>query len=598
MKQLSSKWQLAFYITIITVLIAIGGYWYYGREKEQIIQQKEKTLTVIANLKAKQIEMWYKDALKDAQLISANPYLEEVAKSFVRSNSPIDRTRLLVLLKQIQLEHEFIEVFLTSIDGGVIASTNSQIAHIHPDELRSLKNIIQNKEAISTGFFNTTQNNNQQNLISFISPLDNGINSYNYAIVLRADAANHILPVIETWPTESQTGESFIFNNETNSIILFNEFKHQVEIKTKDSFPFSNDDLLSKIYTSRQPGIYRGKDYRNIDVLAYMSNIEGTNCVLISKVDKSDLFQDVKRLTLQTLVWVLFIIVLSGLLIIFLFNQRQKNIYKGLLDNERELRAQQEKFKVVMDSIGDGIITVDLNGNIQYLNNRAEELTGWSLRKAHGRNFHEVYNIINEDTGLQENTILDKVLKQGFAKELGNHTILISKSGKEIPVMDTGAPLFDASGKLTGIVISFQDETEKRKQRRLLRKSEARYREFFEADLTGDYIATPEGELLNCNSAFVRIMGYDTAEELIGTNIIELYQNPAERQECMNLVQNQKVIRNYKSKLKRKDGTNIICNENIVGKFDENGSMVQYFGYMYDISDQTHAEKELHKKEK
>lgn len=595
--QLSSKKQIAFYITLLTVLVSIGGYWYYGREKEQIIQQKEKTLTAIATLKAKQLEMRYEKELIDAQIISANPYLEKVAKTYMRSNSLIDKTQLLELLQQIKLEHESTEVFLTSSDGSIIADTNSQAATIYPDELRSLKNAMQHKKAISTLFFNATQNGNKLSLISFISPLNSDVNNLGYAIIIRVDASNHIIPLLDNWPIESQTGESFIFNNKTSNTLLFNGLKHQAEIEAKDKIEVKNDNLLSKIYTSKQPGIYQGKDYRNVDVLASMQAIAGTDWVLVSKVDKSELFQDVKRLALQTLVAVVFIIALSGLFMVFLFNRRQKNIYKELLENEMKLWAQHEKFKVVMDSIGDGIITLDLNGNIQYLNTRAEELTGWNLKETRGRGFHEVYNVINEETGQQENNILDKVLKKGLVKELGNHTLLISKNGTEIPVMDTGAPLFDSSGKVTGIAISFQDETEKRQQKRLLAESEKQYREFVEADLTGDYIATPDGKILFCNPAFAEILGYGSVEELIGKNIVEFYQNPEERKEFLILLQNQKTIKNYTIKLKHKDKTNIICNENIVGKFDANGNLVQYLGFMYDITDQVLAEEELRIKE-
>ncbi|MDP2235254.1 MAG: PAS domain S-box protein [Bacteroidales bacterium] len=716
--KLSSKGQVVFYITIITVIFAIGGYWYYGREKEQIIQQKERTLSAIATLKAKQVEMWYKDEFKDAQIISANPWLGEVANTFVGSNSPVDSISLLELLKQIQLEHEYDEVILTSLDGNLIASTNSHTKPIHPDELSALKIAIQKGEAVSTDFFTATQKGNKQSLISFISL----INSPNHAIILRVDAANDILPIIESWPIESQTGESFIFSIETNNILFFSETKHQVEIETRDKLMIKDDDLLSKIHTSGQPGIFQGKDYRNVDVLASMSKIEGTNCVLIAKVDKSKLLQELSGEALSIIAWVLLLVALSGLFIAYWFNTRQKNIYKGLLEKEQELWLQQEKFNVVMDSIGDGIITLDLNGTIQYINNRAEALTGWNLREARGRDYHEVYNVINEDTGQQENNILNKVLKNGLVKELANHTLLISKSGSEIPVMDTGAPLFDSSGKITGIAISFQDETEKRTQSRLLKQSEEKYRilvksipqkvfvknlelsyiycnesftedlgitpeeiagktdydffskemadkyrdddifilekgesttleeeyqvnninfwvrttktpvknengttigllgifeditekkraqialmqseeslrEFFEADLTGDYSATSDGEILQCNSAFVGILGYASAEDIIGRNIADMYQNPVERKEFLNLIQNQKVIRNYKSKLKCKDGTSIICNENIVGKFDVNGNLVQYFGYMYDITDQIRAEEELRKSE-
>lgn len=520
--QLSSKRQVAFYITLLTVLVSIGGYWHYGRKKEQIIQQKEKILTAIATLKAKQLEMWYKDEINDAQIISANPYLEEVAKTYVRSNSLIHKTQLLELLQQIKLEHEYAEVFLTSSDGSIIAATNSQATTIYPDELRSLKNVMQHEKAISTGFFNATPNGNKQSLISFISLINGDVNNPGYAIIMRDDAANQILPLLENWPTESQTGESFIFNNETNNIILFNELKHQAEIETKDKIKAKNDDLLSQIYISKQPRIYQGKNYRNVDVLASMQAIEGTDWVLISKVDKSELFQDIKRLAIQTLVAVLFIIVMSGLFIAFLFNTRQKNIYKELLENEMELWAQQEKFKVVMDSIGDGIITLDLNGNIQYLNTRAEKLTGWNLKEALGRDFHEVYNVINEETGLQENNILDKVLKKGLVKELGNHTLLISKSGTKIPVMDTGAPLFDASGKVTGIAISFQDETEKRQQKRLLVESEARYRSTLDSMIEGCQLIGFDYKYLLLNKAAIE-QAKLPKEKLLGKTMMECY---------------------------------------------------------------------------
>ena len=595
--QINSKRQVAFYIVLIAVIIAIGGYWYYGREKEKIVQQKEKTLTAIATLKAKQIEMWYKEELKDVQEISANPYLEEVVKTFVRSNSTNDRTRLLELLKQIQKEHESSEVFLTSSEGDIIASANSQITPIYPDELGFLKNITHNKGAVSTDFFNATQNGNKQLFISFLSAVNCEVNNLSYAIIMRQVAANEILPLIESWPIESQTGESFIFCYESNRFLLNNELKHQLEISIKDKLPFSSDDLLSKIYTSRQPGIYLGKDYRNNDVLASMQAIKGTKWVLISKIDKRELLQDLKREALSIIILVLLLVALSGLLIVFLFNTRQKNIYKGLLEKERELWEQQEKFNVVMDSIGDGIITVDLNGNIKYLNNRAEELTGWKLREARGRDLHKVYNVINEETGLQENNIVNKVFKKGVVKELANHTILISKSGKEIPVMDTGAPIFDTSGNITGIVISFQDETEKRTQSRLLKQSEEKYRLIFENDITGNYHTTLDGKILTCNTAFVKMLKYKSKEEVYAINTSELYFGNSDRDKFINKVRTEKKLQNNELTLKAHDGSEVEIIENVVGVFDEAGELKEIIGYMSDITDKILTEKELQKKD-
>ncbi|MDO9680593.1 MAG: PAS domain S-box protein [Bacteroidales bacterium] len=595
--QINSKRQIAFYIVLIAVIIAFGGDWYYGREKEQIIKQKEKTLTAIATLKAKQIAMWYKDELKDAQEISTNPYLEEVVKMFVRSNSPIDRTSLLELLKQIKHEHGSSEVLLTSLDGGIIASANSQITPIYPDELRSLNNITHNKGAISTSFFNSNHNADNQFYISFISTVNWEGNNLSYAIIVRQDAANDFLPLIESWPTESQTGESIIFCYESQSILLNNELKHQAEIWIKEKLPFSKDNLLSKIYTSRQPGIYFGKDYRNNDVLASMQAIDGTEWVLISKIDKSELLQEFNREALFIIILVLLLVALSSLLIVFLFNTRQKNIYKGLLEKERELWAQQEKFNVIMDSIGDGIITLDLNSNIQYINNRAEELTGWKLREALGRVFHEVYNVINEETGQQENDIINKVLNKRLVKELSNHTILISKNGKEIPVMDTGAPLFDESGKIIGIVISFQDETEKRTQSRLLKQSEEKYRILVKNIPQKVFVKNHELSYVYCNENFAEDLGI-TSDEIVGKSdydffskeMADKYRNDdrfiLEKEETITLEEEYQVkdisfwVKTTKTPIK-----------------DENGKIIGLLGIFEDITEKMRTQTALMKSE-
>lgn len=121
-------------------------------------------------------------------------------------------------------------------------------------------------------------------------------------------------------------------------------------------------------------------------------------------------------------------------------------------------------------------------------------------------------------------------------------------------------------------------------------------REFFYNDLTGDYIVTPKGKLLICNKAFALKLGYDNPKKLIGRNITEFYQNANEREDFLTKLNHQKILEGYLSNLKRKDGKNIICRENIVGKFDSKGNLKYYFGYLYDVTEQFNAEKEILKK--
>jgi two-component system cell cycle sensor histidine kinase/response regulator CckA len=99
---------------------------------------------------------------------------------------------------------------------------------------------------------------------------------------------------------------------------------------------------------------------------------------------------------------------------------QQKETAENLLADEKERLA------VTLRSIGDGVITTDISGGVVLMNKVAESLTGWSQAEANGRPLHEVFNIINEQTGKPSESPFDKVMQSGQIVGLANHTALIS----------------------------------------------------------------------------------------------------------------------------------------------------------------------------
>jgi len=119
------------------------------------------------------------------------------------------------------------------------------------------------------------------------------------------------------------------------------------------------------------------------------------------------------------------------------------------------------------------------------------------------------------------------------------------------------------------------------------------FKEIFDNGLTGNYIALQNGIILTCNKAFALIFGYKKPKELIGRNIIEFFQNANDRKDLLTKLNNQKIIEDYLVNLKNKDGKDIICKKNIVGKFDNKGNLEFYFGYLYDVTEKIYAEEQL-----
>jgi PAS domain S-box-containing protein len=139
---------------------------------------------------------------------------------------------------------------------------------------------------------------------------------------------------------------------------------------------------------------------------------------------------------------------------------------------EEALAAEKERLAVTLRSIGDGVITTDVDGRILLLNRVAEGITGWGQEEAIGKPFCEVFNIINEKTRKPPPDPVQRVLSTGVAVEMENHTVLISRDGAEYVIADSGAPIRDQLTRIIGAVVVFRDITEKRKMEQELLKAQ------------------------------------------------------------------------------------------------------------------------------
>lgn len=130
---------------------------------------------------------------------------------------------------------------------------------------------------------------------------------------------------------------------------------------------------------------------------------------------------------------------------------------------EYQLYTEKELFKTTLISIGDGVISTDIQGQVLIMNKVSEQLTGWTQAEAVGQPIEAVFQIINEFTGARCDNPVAKVLATEEIIELTNHTLLISKDGIGRPIEDSAAPIIDERGHLTGVVLVFRDFTEKKK---------------------------------------------------------------------------------------------------------------------------------------
>jgi PAS domain S-box-containing protein len=148
---------------------------------------------------------------------------------------------------------------------------------------------------------------------------------------------------------------------------------------------------------------------------------------------------------------------------------RVREEMKGREIATAEIVRQKDLLAVTLASIGDAVIVTDAAGNITFLNEVAEKLTGWSSKEAAGLPCSKVFHIISEQTRNSVESPVEKVLRLGVVVGLANHTLLIRRDGSEVPIDDSGAPIREVGGEVRGVVLVFRDFTEHKSNERTLR---------------------------------------------------------------------------------------------------------------------------------
>ncbi len=141
-----------------------------------------------------------------------------------------------------------------------------------------------------------------------------------------------------------------------------------------------------------------------------------------------------------------------------------------------------------------------------------------------------------------------------------------------------------------GIIHVVRDITDRR-------SAEEKYRLLFEQVQEGVYVATPEGRLIDCNDAFVHMLGYSTREELLVLNLdTEICVDAYQRENFRKEIESHNYVRNFDVTLRRKDGTILLAVESSFATRDAAGNIERYQGFVLDMTEKRRAEDEMRRR--
>ena len=262
----------------------------------------------------------------------------------------------------------------------------------------------------------------------------------------------------------------------------------------------------------------------------------------------------------------------------------------------QEALAKSEKwFSTTLASIGDAVIATDMNGAVTFLNPVAQSLTGWSLEEARGKSMDLVFDIVNAETRRAVENPVKKVFREGKIVGLADHTVLISKSGREFDIEDSAAPIVTDTSEGFGVVLVFRDITEQKRAEDERRRTQV-FLDCVVENIPALIFVKDAKELrfVRVNRAFEQLVGH-RREELIGKNDYDFF--PKEEAEFFTTVDRQvlgagKLSDIPEETLHTKEGKIRVLHTKKIPLSDARGNPQYLLGISEDITEQRLAEEE------
>src|ERR1700676_769808 len=233
-------------------------------------------------------------------------------------------------------------------------------------------------------------------------------------------------------------------------------------------------------------------------IIAEMANEEKDLLRVRTQKANESAVRSVRAILIGTLLSISLLVLCFGLLLREL--SERKKAQAALVKSEKW-------FSTTLASIGDAVIATDMNGSVTFMNSVAQSLTGRSQAEAVGKSMDLVFDIVNKETRHPVENPVKKVFREGKVVGLADHTILLSKHGKEFDIEDSAAPILTDTGEGFGVVLVFRDITEKKLADEETKRQKELLQLILESIADGVVVADSNGKFVLFNAAAERFIG-------------------------------------------------------------------------------------------
>jgi PAS domain S-box-containing protein len=508
--------QLIGVLVGIVLCVVVVAAWLYRQKAGELGTEAAGDLSVVGQFKVDEIDLWRRERLGDAAYASGGTLFRDTVGGWIADRARKDlELQIRDRMQRLLGAFEYDAIYMATPDGTVLLATDPAHNGLAPTEIDLIQRAFRVGHPLVGEFFRLSDG---QVRISAAGPVFDEAGRPVAAMVLRRNAANVILPLVDSWPAISASAESLLVRRDGDDALFINKPRFHPGLPMSLRLPMSRTEVVAvRALGSGARGLIEGYDYRGREVVADVREIPGTNWLLVAMVDKDELLADALYRQRMTLLVMALVALLAAAAVFAYQWRRRQRVYRDLWRAEKLSREAEDETRATLYSIGDAVITTDAAGRVRRMNPVAATLTGWSEQDARGRLLGDVFCIVHEDTRAALISPVEKALQAGAIVGLATNTLLLSRDGQEYPIADSAAPIGDDAGQITGVVLVFRDQTEERRIKKALEEDAARLRILFNQANDG-IVLVSDGEVLDANPAFAVMIGR-TPQELLRLHV-------------------------------------------------------------------------------
>jgi len=497
-----SAWAPLLAFLLLAIGIASGGVFTIEQYRKGAKTEAQVALDAITDLKIKQIEYWLNGHRQDAEAVAGDPFFTHAIRAWMHAGRPADarRASILARLDGIAHAHQFSAAYIVDGRGTVVLTT---VRGLPPPSPTSHSQALDAMRSGQVRWADIHSDGAPGRLaMEFIVPItDAGRHRVpaRSAILFRIDPAGFLFPLVQSWPTKSETAESFLFRQEGDAIVYLNELRHRKEDPLSLRHSANDPTLLAAQLIRGHEGVLEGEDYRKVPVVGYGHRIAGSPWYLISKIDAEEIYAPIAGRARLIAMMVIGFVFLSGLAIWLWWRQQRARAHLRQMRTEIERQALAKHYDYLTRYANDIILLADEQGNIVEANDRAAAAYGYTRKELLGINARRLRT--EESVASLE----DDWRRSGSEGGL-YQTIHRRRDGSSFPVEISGHMVQVKDGVFYQAVI--RDISERRQAEATMRL----YTSVFET--TGEAVVITDAAqcIVAVNPAFTEITGYGKRE--------------------------------------------------------------------------------------